>query len=137
MQTKVFVNGTFDLLHCGHIELLNYAKSLGDYLLVALDSDARVKELKGPTRPVNSLSTRTCIIGNLKPVDDVMSFDSSEELETIIRGYSPDIMIVGSDWRDKPIVGSQYAKALKFYERTNPASSTDTLNQYLKRISEN
>ena len=66
---KIFVNGTFDVLHAGHLALLNYAKSLGDYLVVGIDTDERVKEKKGPTRPVNSVEDRTLMLINLKAVD--------------------------------------------------------------------
>jgi D-beta-D-heptose 7-phosphate kinase/D-beta-D-heptose 1-phosphate adenosyltransferase len=64
-MTKVFVNGTFDLLHCGHLALLNCARSLGDHLLVAIDEDERVKRLKGASRPINSVYERylkTCVL---------------------------------------------------------------------------
>ena len=134
---KIFVNGTFDVLHCGHLDLLNYAASLGDYLVVALDSDERVKQLKGPTRPVNNIETRRAIMNNLKAVTSTASFNSDEELCAIIAQYSPDIMVVGSDWRDKPIIGSEYAGRLEFYERRNPVSTTSTLKSYTDKLSEN
>ena len=134
---KIFVNGTFDVLHCGHLELLNYAASLGDYLVVALDSDERVKQLKGSTRPVNSITTRKAIMSNLKAVSGTVSFGSDDELREVIKRYSPDIMVVGSDWRDKPIIGSEYAGRLEFYERKNPVSTTSTLKSYIDKLSEN
>lgn len=134
---RIFVNGTFDVLHCGHLDLLNYAASLGDCLLVALDSDERVSKLKGPTRPINNTSTRLAVISNLKAVSEVKSFSSDEELSDIIKQYSPDIMVVGSDWKGKRVVGSEYVGKLEFYERTNPASTTGILENYMKRISEN
>ena len=134
---KIFVNGTFDVLHCGHLELLNYAASLGDYLVVALDSDERVKQLKGSTRPVNSITTRKAIMSNLKAVSGTVSFGSDDELREVIKRYAPDIMVVGSDWRDKPIIGSEYAGRLEFYERKNPVSTTSTLKSYTDKLSEN
>lgn len=128
---KVFVNGTFDLIHPGHLALLRYAKILGDHLLVAIDSDARVKELKGSSRPINCLSTRLEIMAEFKSVDAVVSFGSDSELENIIKAYSPDIMVVGSDYRNKPVIGSEYASELKFFDRLSSYSTTSTIREIL------
>jgi len=133
MEAKVFVNGSFDVLHRGHLELLNWAKSQGDYLLVAMDSDRRIGEKKGRTRPLNDQETRTAIMANLKPVDEVKIFDSDQELIDIIKEYSPDIMVVGSDWRLKAVIGSEWAKTIKFFERANGESTTKTLQRYIDR----
>lgn len=130
---KIFVNGTFDILHYGHINLLNHAKSLGNYLLVALDSDRRIAEKKGPDRPVNKLINRVSIMSNLKAVDQVKIFDSDQELIDIIKEYQPDIMIVGSDWRLKKIIGGEYAKEIVFFERDNNESTTKTLEGFINR----
>jgi D-beta-D-heptose 7-phosphate kinase/D-beta-D-heptose 1-phosphate adenosyltransferase len=136
-MTKVFVNGTFDIIHSGHLYLLSYAKSLGDHLLVALDSDSRIRSKKGNSRPVNNTNTRIHIMSSFKFVDDVNIFNSDDELVRIIRDYSPDIMVVGSDWRDKPVIGSEYAKQLIFFDRIEELSTTNTLNKYLSSIREN
>ena len=120
----VFVNGTFDVLHRGHLELLNYAKSLGDVLYVAIDTDERVKEKKGPSRPINILNERIFMLENLKSVDYVMHFSSDESLEGLVKNIKPDIMVVGSDWKDKSVIGSYYASELKFFERIDEYSST-------------
>jgi len=130
---KVFVNGSFDVLHSGHIGLLKYAKSLGSELLVAVDSDRRISEKKGPTRPFNDEYNRVMLMSELKPVDNVDIFDSDEELINIIKIYKPDVMIVGSDWKGKPIVGSQYAKEIIYYERTNNESTTATIKRFTDR----
>jgi rfaE bifunctional protein nucleotidyltransferase chain/domain len=113
---RVIVNGTFDILHRGHIEMLNFAKSQGSYLLVAIDSDKLVKELKGETRPVNNQEDRKFVLDNLKCVDAVWIFDDQAELEHICKIYRPDIMVKGSDYRGKPITGSSYCNIIKFYE---------------------
>lgn len=134
---KVFVNGTFDVLHPGHLYLLEYAKSLGDYLLVAVDDDARVKSKKGNTRPVNPIATRTHIMYSLKWVNEVTTFNTDEELESIIKKYEPDLMVVGSDWKDKNIIGSSYSKKLIFFDRIQGLSTTNTLDKYLIGIREN
>lgn len=130
---KIFVNGSFDILHVGHLELLNYAKSLGNYLLVAIDSDRRIKEKKGHDRPFNDVVNRTTLMNNLKAVDEVVVFDSDDELINTIKLYQPDIMIVGSDWKGKEIIGSQHAKQVIYYERVIDESTTKTIESYIDR----
>ena len=133
MVRSVFVNGTFDILHLGHLALLNYAKSLGDKLFVAIDSDDRVKQLKGPTRPVYDAFQRKTMLLNLKAVDEVEVFSSNEELELWIKQIKPSIMVVGSDWRNKTVIGSQFAKRLEFFERIDDYSSTKTISNIVNR----
>lgn len=128
-MVKVFVNGTFDIIHPGHLKMLQYAKSLGDHLLVALDSDIRVKQLKGESRPINNLYTRMVIMHNLKPVDEVKLFNTDEDLIGIIKAYEPDIMIVGSDYKNKKVIGSEYAKKLVFFDRLKEYSSTKVIEK--------
>jgi D-beta-D-heptose 7-phosphate kinase/D-beta-D-heptose 1-phosphate adenosyltransferase len=130
---KVFVNGSFDILHTGHLDLLNYAKSLGDFLHVAIDSDRRISEKKGADRPFNNEINRVALLENLKAVDKVAVFDSDNELINIIKLYEPDIMIVGSDWKGKPIIGSQHTKQLVYYERVLDESTTKTIEGYINR----
>lgn len=120
---NIFVNGTFDILHRGHLELLRYAKSLGDYLLVCIDSDERVSSLKGTDRPINNQCDRQFMIQSLKWVDACWIFGSEEELEEIIKGFKPDIMVKGSDYQGKRIVGEQYCKEIKFYEHTGHSTT--------------
>jgi D-beta-D-heptose 7-phosphate kinase/D-beta-D-heptose 1-phosphate adenosyltransferase len=134
-MVKIFVNGTFDVLHTGHLDLLNYAKSLGDNLLVAIDSDQRVKSKKGNDRPFNNELTRKTILENIKAVDSVTVFNTDLELENTIEQYQPDFMIVGSDWKDKEVIGSKYAKRVLFYERTNGESTTKTIEHFIARRS--
>ena len=132
-MAKIIVNGTFDILHRGHIELLNYAKSLGDWLLVCIDTDRRVKELKGEQRPINNQYDRQFMLQNLEAVDAVRFFDSAEELEEICKIYNPDVMVKGSDYKDKPIVGSQYCKEIKFVDLVNGYSTTKTIQNIIAR----
>ena len=133
MDKSVFVNGTFDILHLGHLALLNYARSLGDKLFVAIDSDERVKQLKGPTRPIYDVFQRKTMLLNLKAVDEVEVFSSDEELEMWVKQIKPAIMVIGSDWRNKTIIGSQYAERLKFFERIDDYSSTKTISYIINR----
>lgn len=132
-MSKIIVNGTFDIVHRGHVELLNYAKSLGDWLLVCIDTDRRVKELKGQQRPINNQYDRQFMLQNLQAVDAVRFFDSAEELEEICRIYQPDIMVKGSDYKDKPIVGSQHCKEIKFVDLVNGYSTTNTIKNIINR----
>jgi rfaE bifunctional protein nucleotidyltransferase chain/domain len=119
----IFVNGTFDILHPGHVQLLNYARSLGDSLLVAIDGDQRVKELKGSGRPINSEDDRKLMLESLRSVDSVWIFNSDQELEDICRLYNP-IMVKGSDYQGRHIIGHQYCKEIVFYDRIEPYSTT-------------
>ena len=128
----IFVNGTFDILHPGHVQLLNYARSLGDSLIVAIDSDRRVQELKGKDRPINSEDDRKFMLENLCSVDSVWLFDSDQELEDICRLYNP-VMVKGSDYRDCAIVGQQYCKEIVFYDRIEPYSTTQTIQDISSR----
>lgn len=121
---RVFVNGTFDILHPGHIELLTFARAQGDRLLVALDSDQRVRQLKGSDRPINSLDIRKQMMLALKAEDCVTDFNSDDELRQIIQQYEPHIMIVGSDYRDRPVIGSEYAQQLVFFDRIGTYSTS-------------
>ena len=133
MAKSVFVNGTFDVLHLGHLAILNYAKSLGDKLFVAIDSDERVRQLKGPARPIHDAYQRKVMLLNIKAVNEVEIFSSDEELEMWIKQINPSIMVVGSDWRNKTVIGSQYAKRLEFFERIDEYSSTKTIQDIINR----
>jgi len=133
LLAKVLVNGTFDIVHRGHIEMLNYAKSLGSQLLVAIDTDRRVRELKGNSRPVNSEEDRRFLLLNLKSVDWVWTFDSDQDLIKIINTYRPDIMVKGSDYQGQPILGQDLIKDIKFYDRVEPYSTTNTLQRIADR----
>ena len=85
MKKVIWTNGCFDLLHKGHIELLKYARSLGDYLVVGLDTDEKVKLDKGEDRPINTLDDRMYVLNSIECIDRVLSFKSTEDLERIIK----------------------------------------------------
>jgi D-beta-D-heptose 7-phosphate kinase/D-beta-D-heptose 1-phosphate adenosyltransferase len=129
----VFVNGTFDVLHRGHLELLNYARSFGDYVVVGIDTDDRVKEKKGESRPVNTTEDRSFMLMNLKSVDEVRYFSTDKELEDLVKSVKPDIMIVGSDWKGKSVIGSYYSAELKFFDRIDGYSSTNIIQSIIDR----
>jgi D-beta-D-heptose 7-phosphate kinase/D-beta-D-heptose 1-phosphate adenosyltransferase len=121
------VNGTFDILHRGHIEMLNYAKQQGNYLLVAIDTDRRVKELKGPGRPINNQEDRKFHLENLMAVNEVQFFDSKEQLIDIMKSYKPDVYVKGSDWRGKSVEAANYCEQIIFYSRVGDYSTTNTI----------
>ena len=133
MYKKVFVNGTFDLLHRGHIELLNYARKQGVHVCVGIDTDDRVREKKGPTRPIFNQEERKYFLENLKAVDEVRFFSNDAELEGLVKSYQPDIMIVGSDWKDKSVIGSYWAAKLIFFDRVGEYATTKTIEDIINR----
>jgi D-beta-D-heptose 7-phosphate kinase/D-beta-D-heptose 1-phosphate adenosyltransferase len=121
----VFVNGTFDILHVGHLALLSYAKSLGDEVVVAIDSDIRVKQLKGNDRPINTQSERGALLAALKDVDRVYVFDTDEELIDLMSKC--DIIVKGSDYEGKKIVGQEVCRELIFFKRIDGFSTTEKI----------
>lgn len=125
-MVKVWVNGSFDILHIGHIRLLEYANKLGS-VKVGIDSDKRIKEFKGKNRPFNSLNDRIEFLRSIKYVDNVEAFDTTEELEQLIKQYQPDYMVIGSDYKTKPIVGAEFIKEIIFFERIKNKSTTKIL----------
>jgi rfaE bifunctional protein nucleotidyltransferase chain/domain len=125
---KVWVNGTFDIVHLGHIKLLEYAKQQGDFLCVGIDSDARVKQLKGPDRPLNNENARMEFISSIKYVDKVVLFSSDEELTEHIRNFNPDFFVIGSDYHNKKIIGAEYAGRILFFDKIEGYSSTGIIN---------
>ena len=123
----VWVNGCFDILHRGHFELLEYAKSLGDYLIVGADADARVREAKGKDRPYNDEKDRKYALECLRAVDKAVIFKNNEHLKGYLRAFTPDIMVVGSDWRGKKVVGEELVKEVHFFDRLGEYSTTNIL----------
>ena len=102
----VFTNGVFDLIHFGHVDYLSKAKSLGDILIVGLNSDDSVKRIKGDKRPILKQEERAFILSNLKPVDYVVLFDDDTP-EKLISEIIPDILVKGADWAVEKIVGKE------------------------------
>jgi D-beta-D-heptose 7-phosphate kinase/D-beta-D-heptose 1-phosphate adenosyltransferase len=126
-MSVAFVNGCFDVLHIGHIELFRYAKAQAEKVFVAIDSDARVRSMKGEKRPFNNQHDRKMMLETIKFIDKVFIFDTEDELISLIKTLNPDIMVVGSDWKNKKVVGSEYAKELQFFQRIDKYSTTKIL----------
>ena len=125
----VFTNGCFDLIHRGHVAYLNEAKSLGDILVVGLNSDSSVRKLeKGSNRPFNNENDRAFVLDNIKAVDYVIIF-SEDTPYNLIKNIKPDVLVKGGDWKEEDIVGSEVVKAcggkvisLKFVENYSTTS---------------
>lgn len=132
-MTTIFTNGCFDILHVGHIRLFEYCKSLGHKLVVGIDSDRRISLNKGPNRPINCADDRKNILLSIKYIDRVEIFDSDQELIDLIRSVSPAIMVVGSDWKNKNVIGSNFAGELKFFDRIAPYASSKTIQNLITR----
>ena len=127
------VNGTFDILHRGHLEMLRYARSLGNYLLVAIDTDRRVKELKGIDRPINNQDDRMFHLMCLAFVNEVQLFDSKEELIEIMKSYKPDVYVKGSDWKSGTGTAHEYSKEVIYYDRVGDYSTTNIIQRIADR----
>ena len=128
MPLKVWINGTFDVLHMGHIKLLQKGKLIGGEgcnLRVGVDTDERVQEKKGPYRPINTLKNRVEFLESIKYVDEVYTFSSDEELTQLIKDYKPDLVVIGEEYRDKVIVGKEWMKKIWYVPRYEDLSTTN------------
>ena len=132
----VFTNGCFDLLHVGHVRYLAQAKKLGDFLIIGLNSDSSVKELKGEDRPINSFEDRATLLSAIESVDLVIMFEEQTP-ENLIKDIVPDILVKGGDYNIEDVVGYQtviqnggQVKTLSFYDGY---SSTNYINKIKKR----
>ena len=125
----IWSNGCYDILHRGHLELLKYARSLGDKLVVGIDSDKKVRKSKGEGRRVNNQDDRKFFLESLIYVDEVVIFNTAEELEGRIESMRPKFIVIGSDYKDRKVVGGEHARSgVKFFERIGEYSTTNILN---------
>lgn len=130
---KIVLNGTFDIVHVGHLRMLNYARTLGNHVLVCIDSDRRVRELKGASRPVNTQQERQELLESLRAVDKVVVFDSDQELVDILQDYQADVMVKGSDWKEQGYIGQEHCKTTKWFDRIHGYSSTEKIQDISNR----
>lgn len=136
ISNLVFTNGCFDIIHRGHIEYLNEAKSLGDFLLIGLNSDNSTKRLKGDTRPINNELDRAFVLSNLKCVDAVILFEEDTPYN-LIKSVKPDFLVKGGDWREEQIAGADVVKeyggkviSLKFVNSYSTTNIIDKIKKY-------
>jgi len=124
----IFTNGCFDILHIGHVKYLEEAKSLGDVLILGLNSDHSVKKLKGKNRPINTQADRAYILASLEVVDYLVIFEEDTPFE-LIKLIKPDVLVKGSDYKGKKVVGQDIAKELKLVQFIDGVSTTNTIKR--------
>lgn len=128
-MTIIFTNGCYDILEYHHVEFLRRARLLGDKLIFGLNSDASVRRLKGPDRPVHCEHDRRAILESIRWVDEVHLFDTEDELDALVKRLRPDILVKGEDYRGKPITGSQWAGKVELLPLVTGKSSTGTIEK--------
>jgi len=134
---RVWVNGCFDILHTGHLDLLEFAKFTGNELgnmfsntlIVGIDSDGRVAQLKGLDRPINNQEDRKRMLKSLQIVDEVVIFRTADELRDLIEQLKIDVMVVGDQYMDKEVIGSENAKNGVLYFPVDERSTTNIINK--------
>ena len=124
---KIWTNGCFDILHIGHIKMLQYARSLGDNLIVGIDSDQRVKQLKGASRPVNNQDDRKELLLALSCVDDVFIFDSKEEMCSLLVEQNIKELVVGEEYIGREVTGQEIIEHIHFFKKIKGFSTTKIL----------
>ena len=126
MKKVVFTNGCFDLLHEGHVSLIKYAKSLGDELVVGLNSDYSIQKIKGLNRPINNQSIRKLILESFRDIDKVILFDDETPYE-LIKEIKPDLLVKGGDYKSDQIIGSDIVKETIIFPYKDGKSSTSII----------
>ena len=135
-KNVIWLNGTFDVLHMGHIKLFEKAHEIACdefpafswEIVVGVDTDERIREAKGDSRPVNNLWNRIDFLTSIKYVDRVHHFGTDDDLRTIIKGLSPRWMVIGNDYIGKEIIGREYIKEIIYVPRYQGLSSTKIIS---------
>lgn len=130
----IWTNGCYDVLHLGHIRLFQHCRKLAEehdcLFVVGIDSDRRVRELKGDSRPINCEYDRVEFLLSMKGIHCVYIYDTADELEGLIRMLTPRVVVVGDDYRGKPVIGSQYADTIDYFPKISTHSTTTILQKY-------
>ena len=126
---RVWLNGTFDVLHLGHIKLFQHAKELypNSTVCVGVDTDKRIRQLKGPNRPINPLPLRVEFLKAIRFIDHVVTFSTDDELRNAIAVFNPDIMCIGDDYRHHTIIGEELIPHIEYIERFDGLSTTSLI----------
>lgn len=127
----VFTNGCFDILHAGHVSVLEFSRSKGDALVVGLNSDDSVKRLKGPKRPVNTQSDRALVLAALESVSAVCIFEEDTPYE-LIKAVRPDVLVKGGDYKPSEIVGREFAGKVVRFKLLQGRSTTNIIKKVSK-----
>lgn len=126
----VFTNGCFDLLHPGHVHLLETAKSHGDILIVGLNSDASVSRIKGKNRPINNQIDRAMVLGAMESVDKIVLFKEDTPYN-LIKAIKPDILVKGSDYKKAEIIGREFAGKTMRVRQLKGKSTTNLIKKLI------
>ena len=130
-QKIVFTNGCFDILHAGHVSVLEFSRSKGDVLVVGLNSDDSGRRLKGPTRPVKSQADRALVLAGLESVSAVSIFEEDTPYE-LIKLVRPDVLVKGGDYKTDEIVGREFAKKVVRFPLLKGRSTTNIIKKVSK-----
>jgi cytidyltransferase-like protein len=126
---RVWLNGTFDVLHLGHIKLFQHAKILypTSIVCVGVDTDDRVRQMKGPNRPINPLAFRVEFLRSIRFIDSIRSFATDDELREEIALFNPDVMLIGDDYRHHTIIGEELIPRIEYVKRFDGLSTTSLI----------
>lgn len=124
----VFTNGCFDILHAGHVRIIEFSKSQGDLLILGLNRDASIKRLKGPSRPINKEKDRAIVVSALQAVDGVVLFKEDTPLN-LIKIIKPDILVKGADYTKENVVGREYAGKVVLCPLVKGKSTTNIIKK--------
>ena len=129
MSTKItWVNGCFDVLHVGHIKLFKKAWELGNPVVVGIDGDERIRQSKGNDRPINTLPNRIEFLKSIKFIKEVIPFHSDEDLNSIIKRFSPEYFVIGEEYKDKQIIGEEWVENIVYVPRYGGVSASSIIN---------
>jgi D-beta-D-heptose 7-phosphate kinase/D-beta-D-heptose 1-phosphate adenosyltransferase len=130
---NILVNGVFDILHKGHLELLEFAAKQGDILTVLIDCDYRVTNSKGKSRPLNDHNFRKKLLESLKYVNKVIIFETDYQLEQYIIQQMPCIMVKGEEYKGKKIIGAEHCEEIIFFPIVEGYSTTEMIKKITKK----